>query len=163
MVPVQRVWLWLLTRFPHFPALFLFFCHAQEKKQAKLLANLADEFFEVMRQHRLPQGDFPPLKRFQQVAETFKFSEFPKVDQKLMDAMDRVLSVDIPQLLQSLQDDRSQVLSQARMGAALTRIGKHGEEREPEAAGGGGGGGGGGNPFGDSMGGSGKSKQLPVP
>lgn len=37
----------------------------QKSKQEKLIAGMADEFYAVMKKHRLPQGDFPNISRFQ--------------------------------------------------------------------------------------------------
>lgn len=37
----------------------------KEKKQRKLLANLADHFRSVQREYHLPPGDFPDMQRFQ--------------------------------------------------------------------------------------------------
>ena len=48
--------------------------HAFFSSQA-LLENLADEFYAVMKKHRLPQGDFPPLARFKEVASTYDFGK----------------------------------------------------------------------------------------
>jgi hypothetical protein len=35
-----------------------------------MLDNMADEFFGIMKKHRLPQGDFPNIARFVEVAST---------------------------------------------------------------------------------------------
>jgi hypothetical protein len=40
----------------------------QDKKQRELLETLAEQFFAVQKQYRLPVGDFPPLARFKEVA-----------------------------------------------------------------------------------------------
>ncbi len=41
----------------------------QEKKQKEMLDNLAEHFFAIMKQYRLPKSDFPDLARFREVAE----------------------------------------------------------------------------------------------
>lgn len=78
----------------------------QEKYQRKVLDELADEFFAVMKKHRLPQGDFPDLKRFKEVASTYDFGKFKKLDEKLLSSAEDALSAGIPTLLKVLgQED----------------------------------------------------------
>eukprot|EP00158_Paraphelidium_tribonemae_P010407 Partr_v1_DN7064_c0_g2_i1_m29413 putative EH-domain containing len=83
----------------------------QQSKQKQLLDNLADEFFAVMKKHRLPQGDFPNLARFKEVASTYDFGKFKKLDEKFLESADAALTSGIPTLLKQLgeeQDARAQ-------------------------------------------------------
>ena len=84
----------------------------QASKQKALLENLADEFFAVMKKHRLPQGDFPNLARFKEVASTYDFGKFRKLEERLTEAADNALSQGIPALLRQLgqeQDARTAI------------------------------------------------------
>lgn len=139
-------------------------------KQKQLLENLADEFFKVMQKHRLPQGDFPNLQRFKEVASTYDFTKFKKLDDKMMAAVDAALSDGtrgIPALLKQLAEeqdakaavDRSQAAALLGMGVGSPAQMAFSAEpaADPSAAaarGGAGGGAGGaastGNPFGGS-------------
>jgi GTP-binding protein EngB required for normal cell division len=78
----------------------------QASKQKQLLENLADEFYEVMKKTRLPQGDFPNLQRFKEVASTYDFGKFPKFNEKMMEVADTALSAGIPDLLRQLADEQ---------------------------------------------------------
>ena len=40
----------------------------KEKKHRELVESMADQFFAVQKQYRLPLGDFPNLSRFREVA-----------------------------------------------------------------------------------------------
>ena len=71
----------------------------KEKKQAKLIANIAETFREVQVKHDLPVGDFPNLERFQEKLPHFKFDKFPKFDTKVITAIDTLLEEDLPRLL----------------------------------------------------------------
>jgi EH domain-containing protein 3/EH domain-containing protein 1 len=71
----------------------------KDKKQAELIENLDVEFMKIHKQHNLPIGDFPDIERFKQSLKNFNFSEFAKLNTKLIQNMDEVLSVDLPKLM----------------------------------------------------------------
>lgn len=108
----------------HLKAQMPFFGAAAKQKQ--LLEHMADEFFAVMKQHRLPQGDFPNLQRFVEVATTYDFAKFKKLDEKVMKAAEDALTSGIPTLLRQLADENDaraahdKAMAQQFMGNALT-------------------------------------------
>lgn len=71
----------------------------KEKTQKKLLDTLPEVFKTVQMTHNLPPGDFPNPVRFKEAIGRYKIWEFPKLDVAAMNAMEQVLSVDIPQLM----------------------------------------------------------------
>jgi hypothetical protein len=53
------------------------------------------------RRYELPRGDFPDLEPFRQALLEIKdLSEIHKLDKKMVKEMDKVFSVDIPNLLE---------------------------------------------------------------
>lgn len=74
----------------------------KKEKQKKLLDRLEDEFKKVVAEHGIPPGDLPNPARYKQVLEQFDLSKFPKLDKKMLHAVDSVLSQDIPNLMQAL-------------------------------------------------------------
>lgn len=72
----------------------------KSSKQAELIENLDQEFLKIHQLHQLPIGDFPDIDRFKQSLKNFNFSDFPKFSPKLVSAMDEVLAVDLPKLMQ---------------------------------------------------------------
>jgi hypothetical protein len=126
----------------------------QAAKQKALLENLADEFFAVMKKYRLPQGDFPNIQRFKEVAGTYDFGKFAKLNEKMMQAADDALTGGIPMLLRQLADEQ-ETKAQADRGMAQA-MAAAGVQAEGEGGEGGGGGAGSndmrvpaaGNPFG---------------
>jgi len=54
-------------------------------------------------------GDFPHVGKFRDKLKEFPINKFPKLEQKLLDNMDQVLSVDIPKLMKLLPsaDDKT--------------------------------------------------------
>jgi len=96
----------------------------QAAKQKQLVDNLADEFFAVMKKHRLPQGDFPNIARFKEVASTYDFGKFPKLNEKMMQMADDALTGGIPVLLRQLADDQEHKAQADRgMEAAMAAAG----------------------------------------
>jgi EH domain-containing protein 1 len=70
-------------------------------KQKRLIGRLESEFLAAARRYGLPKGDFPPIAPFRQALHEIKdLSEFPKLDKRLIREMDKVFSVDIPDLLE---------------------------------------------------------------
>ena len=51
-------------------------------------------------------GDFPNLERFVESIRDYDFTKFPKTDSKLLEEMERVLSVDVPQLMNTFPTER---------------------------------------------------------
>jgi EH domain-containing protein 1 len=74
-------------------------------KQRRLIGRLEGEFMAAARRYGLPKGDFPPLENMRQALYEIKdLSEFPKLDKKLVREMDKVFSVDIPELLEKARN-----------------------------------------------------------
>jgi len=73
----------------------------RREKQKRLIGRLDQEFLGAARRYGLPKGDFPSLEPMRRALLEIKdLSEFPKLDKKLVREMDKVFSVDIPELLE---------------------------------------------------------------
>lgn len=73
----------------------------KREKQRRLIGRLESEFSAAARRYCLPKGDFPMVEPFRKALMEIKdLSEFPKLDKKLVKEMDKVFSVDIPNLLE---------------------------------------------------------------
>lgn len=73
----------------------------KKEKQKRLIGRLEAEFVAAARRYGLPKGDFPSLEPMRQALYEIKdLAEFPKLDKKLVREMDKVFSVDIPELLE---------------------------------------------------------------
>jgi len=72
----------------------------KKEKQGRLIGRLDQELVMCARRYELPLGDFPPTGPLRQALLEIKdLSEFPKLDKKLVQGMDKVFSVEIPDLL----------------------------------------------------------------
>jgi GTPase SAR1 family protein len=77
------------------------YMYGKREKQKRLIGRLEGEFLAAARRYGLPRGDFPPLEPMRQALYEIKdLSDFPKLDKKLVREMDKVFSVDIPELLE---------------------------------------------------------------
>mmetsp|Transcript_24673 Transcript_24673/g.32229 ORF Transcript_24673/g.32229 Transcript_24673/m.32229 type:complete len:543 (-) Transcript_24673:228-1856(-) len=73
----------------------------KKEKQKRLVGRLETEMLAAARRYGLPKGDFPAIGPFRQgLYEVKDLSEFPKLDKKMVKEMDKVFSVDIPELLE---------------------------------------------------------------
>jgi GTPase SAR1 family protein len=75
-----------------------------EKKQTELTTNIVDEFRKVQIKYGLPSGDFPNVERFRAVLNggDIKMSDWPKLKDKYITAVDDALTKDIPSLMAKL-------------------------------------------------------------
>ena len=77
----------------------------KREKQRRLIGRLESEFLAAARRYGLPKGDFPQVEPFRQALYEIKdLSEFPKLDKKLVREMDKVFSIEIPQLLEKARN-----------------------------------------------------------
>ena len=95
----------------------------KDKAQAKLLANLEDHFLKVHRAHHLPVGDFPDVAKFRGCMEGHDLSKFPKLDLKLIENMDTVLSRDLPKLMAMFPQEGTHNNDAGRMSEAVSHVG----------------------------------------
>jgi EH domain-containing protein 1 len=106
------------------PSLF-----GKEKAQQKLLENIVDEFYAVQRTNGLSPGDFPNVNKFREIVTQggYQFNQFPALKQKLIDAMDHVLSVDVPALMKGMPLlDAMEARSKTQGNAGSNPFGKDG-------------------------------------
>lgn len=70
-------------------------------KQRDLIDRLDKEFLACARRYNLPLGDFPPVEKYRAMLREIKdISEFKKLDKNLVYEMDKMMTHDIPMLLQ---------------------------------------------------------------
>lgn len=79
----------------------------KKEKQQRLIDRLDKEMIMCARRYELPRGDFPPVEPMRQALREIKdLSEFPKLDKRMVKEMDKVFSVDIPEMLERARGDR---------------------------------------------------------
>jgi hypothetical protein len=80
----------------------------KSEKQKRLLDRLDREFLACARRYNLPVGDFPPVDQYRKMLSEVKdISDFKKLDKNLVYEMDKVLTHDIPMLLQKATQQKN--------------------------------------------------------
>jgi len=79
------------------------FLWGKESTQQELIQNLATEFSEIERLHKIPAGDFPSVSKMQNLLKGRDFSGFEKTDEHLFTQINDVLHKDLPKLLKIMQ------------------------------------------------------------
>eukprot|EP00406_Dinophysis_acuminata_P024708 CAMPEP_0179348650 /NCGR_PEP_ID=MMETSP0797-20121207/73816_1 /TAXON_ID=47934 /ORGANISM="Dinophysis acuminata, Strain DAEP01" /LENGTH=557 /DNA_ID=CAMNT_0021063471 /DNA_START=15 /DNA_END=1686 /DNA_ORIENTATION=- len=88
-----------------------FFGHAKE--QERMIQSLPQIYREISMQRGLPLGDFPDPRIMQQHLAPLDFSTFKPLDKAKLDALDELLTVDLPRLLQQIPEEQAQMGVQA--------------------------------------------------
>ena len=79
---------------------------SKRDKQKRLIGRLEQEFMGAARRYGLPRGDFPPAEPMRKALSEIKdLSEFPKLDKKMVREMEKVFSVEIPELLERARNN----------------------------------------------------------
>eukprot|EP01103_Thecamoeba_quadrilineata_P002387 TRINITY_DN1234_c0_g2_i1.p1 TRINITY_DN1234_c0_g2~~TRINITY_DN1234_c0_g2_i1.p1 ORF type:complete len:514 (-),score=92.68 TRINITY_DN1234_c0_g2_i1:15-1556(-) len=77
----------------------------KDSKKLELIQGLDREFKKLQQQYHLPPGDFPDIDRFRAALKNSDFDTFTKFNQKVVLALDEVLSRDIGELIQQFPND----------------------------------------------------------
>jgi len=81
----------------------------KESTQKELIKNLLNEYKEIERTKKIPLGDFPDVALMQsKLALQLDFSQFPTESERLTAMMERVLTIDLPQLMKLIQPPKPQ-------------------------------------------------------
>nr|XP_023011882.1 EH domain-containing protein 3-like [Leptinotarsa decemlineata] len=71
----------------------------KDSKKKELIKNLGQIYDKLQKEHQISPGDFPEIKKMQEVLANLDFSKFNPLKPKLLDIVDRMLSDDISVLM----------------------------------------------------------------
>merc|ERR1711920_696882 len=80
----------------------------KDKAKQKMITNLTSIYQEIAKERNLALGDFPDPRLVQEKLQACDFGKFKQHDKKKMDALDHMLSIDVPKLLQLIPEEASQ-------------------------------------------------------
>ncbi|CAK9105878.1 unnamed protein product [Durusdinium trenchii] len=80
-----------------------FFGHAKE--QERMIQDLQNIYKEISVQKGIPLGDFPDPRMMQQILTPMDFSSFKPVDPAKLEALETLLTVDLPKLVQMIPEE----------------------------------------------------------
>lgn len=96
----------------------------KDSKKKELIKNLGQIYDKLQREHQISPGDFPEIKKMQEVLLNLDFSKFNPLKPKLLDIVDRMLADDISDLMAKipLEDSESKNGDAFVKGGAFTNI-----------------------------------------
>lgn len=71
----------------------------KDSKKKELIKNLGQIYDKLQREHQISQGDFPEIKKMQEVLSNLDFTKFNPIKIKLLEIVDRMLADDISKLM----------------------------------------------------------------
>jgi len=78
----------------------------KEAKKAELIKKLPDLFETIKLEAKISPGDFPSVEKMQEQLRRFDFAQFKKLDMRLLEAVDDMLTNDITKIMAMLPQDR---------------------------------------------------------
>uniref|UniRef100_A0A8C4MHM8 EH domain containing 1 n=1 Tax=Equus asinus TaxID=9793 RepID=A0A8C4MHM8_EQUAS len=91
----------------------------KESKKKELVNNLGEIYQKIEREHQISPGDFPNLRKMQELLQTQDFSKFQALKPKLLDTVDDMLANDIARLMVMVRQEEALMPSQAVKGGAF--------------------------------------------
>ncbi|XP_014393693.1 PREDICTED: EH domain-containing protein 1 [Myotis brandtii] len=91
----------------------------KESKKKELVNNLGEIYAKIEREHQISPGDFPSLRKMQELLQTQDFTKFQALKPKLLDTVDDMLANDIARLMVMVRQEESQMPSQVVKGGAF--------------------------------------------
>uniref|UniRef100_A0A3P9JQ32 EH-domain containing 3 n=3 Tax=Oryzias TaxID=8089 RepID=A0A3P9JQ32_ORYLA len=91
----------------------------KENKKKELIASLGDIYKRIEREHQISPGDFPNLKKMQDLLQDQDLTRFQALKPKLLEAVDDMLASDIASLMVLVRQEESQRPNSAVKGGAF--------------------------------------------
>lgn len=94
----------------------------KSKEQKRIIDNLAAVYQEIAKEKGLAMGDFPDPSLMREKLEKMDFTKFPKLDKKKMDALERMIHEELPQLLKLTTEEAAsaEAASMAQLGTGAS-------------------------------------------
>ncbi|CAG9855033.1 unnamed protein product [Phyllotreta striolata] len=80
----------------------------KDTRKKELIKNLGQIYDRLQREHQISPGDFPEIKKMQDVLANLDFSKFNPLKPKLLDIVDRMLADDISTLMAKIPMEAEQ-------------------------------------------------------
>ncbi|XP_039604206.1 EH domain-containing protein 3 [Polypterus senegalus] len=96
------------------PAVF-----GKENKKKELINSLGDIYSKIEREHQISPGDFPNLKKMQEMLQAHDLNKFQPLKTKLLDTVDDMLAHDIAHLMVLVRQEETQKPNQVVKGGAF--------------------------------------------
>ena len=97
------------------PAMF-----GKESKKKDLIKNIGNIYDRLQREHQISPGDFPDIKKMQEVLQNQDFTKFHSLKPQLLETVDRMLAVDIAKLMGMIPQEEQELVSEPLIKGNLT-------------------------------------------
>ncbi|XP_018578747.1 EH domain-containing protein 1-like isoform X1 [Anoplophora glabripennis] len=94
----------------------------KDSKKKELIKNLGHIYDKLQREHQISPGDFPEIKKMQEVLANLDFSKFNPLKPKLLDIVDRMLADDISILMAKIPMEDRATNNGDVQGGAFTNV-----------------------------------------
>ena len=78
----------------------------KEAKMKQLIANMPKIFAQIERDTGIPAGDFPNIEEFNENLRTYDVTKLVKLDQRMIDALDKMIATELPRLMSQVPQDQ---------------------------------------------------------
>lgn len=94
----------------------------KDSKKKDLIKNIGTIYDRLQREHQISPGDFPDIKKMQEVLQNQDFSKFHSLKPHLIETVDRMLATDIAKLMSLIPQEESETVSEALIKGELLQI-----------------------------------------
>ncbi|XP_017041136.1 EH domain-containing protein 1 [Drosophila ficusphila] len=95
----------------------------KESKKKDLIKNLGQVYDRIQREHSISPGDFPDIKKMQEVLQHQDFTKFHSLKPHLLDIVDNMLAKDIARLMEMIpQEEMTLVAEPVVKGGAFEGV-----------------------------------------
>lgn len=84
----------------------------KDNKKKDLIKHLDDVYTKIQREHQISPGDFPDIKKMQEVLQHQDFSKFHSLKLPLLEVVDQMLAKDISVLMGKIPHEETTVVSE---------------------------------------------------
>lgn len=84
----------------------------KDSKKKDLIKNIGNIYDKLQRDHQISPGDFPDIKKMQEVLQNQDFTKFHSLKPQLLETVDRMLANDIAKLMNMIPQEEQELVSE---------------------------------------------------
>jgi len=84
----------------------------KDSKKKDLIKNLGQIYDQLQREHQISPGDFPELKKMQELLVHHDFTKFHPLKPRLLEVVDKMLAEDIARLMAMIPHDEVHIVTE---------------------------------------------------
>jgi EH domain-containing protein 1 len=84
----------------------------KDSKKKDLIKNIGQIYDRLQKEHQISPGDFPEIKKMQEVLANQDFTKFHSLRPQLLETVDRMLAIDIARLMGMIPHEEQNMVSE---------------------------------------------------